>query len=192
MGEIMPFQLNKILKELISSFRAPFILKKRLGQTYSIDLLISAAVIITIIVIQLNIFYQKQVLINDLLLQKEISEASNNVIYRLTKTEGLPSDWQGANMESIGLAVSEYSNNVLSAEKIDRFNSLNYEIIKQGLGISNYEFRLELINTTTGGAMMIKGNNLTSNKTFFASTPVIIENQSISDALIYLWVWINE
>ena len=59
----------------------------------------------------------------------------------LTKSEGIPLDWNSSSVQAVGLALND---RVLSTEKITKFSNLSYNKTKELFGIVGKEFFLQI------------------------------------------------
>jgi hypothetical protein len=71
----------------------------------------------------------------------EMKMKTMQAIDSLLKTTGYPNNWDGGNVELIGLAQKE---NVLSRKKMLQFAALDYGSARELLQLGNYDFRFEL------------------------------------------------
>ena len=93
--------------------------------------------------------FEQQEIIQQQILANQAAEV-------LIKSKGTPTDWEDdpIKMEVIGLATKQ---NVLSQQKLDAFEALDYETAQEALKIKQYDFLFELktgslVNDKTIGA----------------------------------------
>ncbi len=136
---------------------------KAKGQVFSIDLLFASTVFLFILVI--SITYSLQTANNIELIEKD-NERQNTVILvtnSLLLNQGNPINWENLNdlntVTSIGLINSRNEISVKKINKLIDLNSTNYETIKDLLGASKYDLKIELLDLETKQAIREFGLN---------------------------------
>jgi len=136
----------------------------RRGQIFSIDLMVSVAIFLFIVVASLsmwNLYMEKGKLIDQ---RADMEFAARNAMSGLMTTGGDPSSWyllETFEVDSFGLAVSDYELSEAKISKLQDLNNTNYEDIKNSLGVSLYNLHLSFLNSS-GSEVYFFGDNSSS------------------------------
>lgn len=85
---------------------------------------------------------------------------SFDITEMLTKSEGIPSDWNSSHVDSIGFA---YSDRILSTDKLQRFTNISYNRSKELFRVVGKEYLLQIrdkdnVNLFEAGVSPLEGN----------------------------------
>ena len=128
------------------------------AQIWSIDMIVSVAIVMIAFMVLLNAWSEAN---NEVIQNQKLESLLQRVILIsniLTRTPGLPSDWNATNVKSIGLSSRE---GVLSESKVLELKSLNYDTSKFLMGIKTEEFYIT-ITDINGTILTIQGMNATA------------------------------
>ncbi len=126
------------------------------AQIWSTDFIASVIVfflIFTTLMISWNYLNQKNA---ERMTMEEMETAALLVSDTLLRIPGFPENWNESTVQSLGLAMKE---NVLNESKVKMFFSLDYEKIKELLGLKESEFYLK-ITELNGSIIMLNGTYL--------------------------------
>ena len=90
-------------------------------------------------------------------------------IESMVKTKGYPKNWDGSNVELLGLARKQ---NVLSESKVMQFAAMDYSTAKDLLLIANYDFNFSLHSAEPTDSVSV-GMPLDSNSTVISIKRVV-------------------
>lgn len=107
----------------------------------------------------------------------------------LTKSEGIPNNWNISNVQAIGLASGD---RVLSTQKITQFSNLSYNVSKDLFGIVGKEFFIQIRDLTNAnlfeaGVSPLEGN--TCNNSYRAVTLRRFAFWGGQKVIIYFTLW---
>lgn len=166
-----------------------FQLINKKGQAVILDLLI-AIVVFLLVFSFLAWTYTRHFLRLD-------SETSDNTLMMkafditeiLTKSEGIPNDWNISNVQAIGLASGD---RVLSTQKIQQFSNMSYNVSKRMFGISDKEFFLQIRDLTNSNlfeAGISPSENNSCNNTYRAVTLKRFAFWGGQKVVLYFTLW---
>lgn len=122
----------------------------RKAQTVIADFLL--AIVVLLIIVQLSMSGWNRNIAN--LRQRESRVELENLALSISDTlargEGVPGDWSGGNVITLGLAEEP---NMLDATKVDAFINLDKSVVKNLLGVEGYKFSFIL---KTGGTVVVE------------------------------------
>jgi hypothetical protein len=136
----------------------------RKGQIFSIDLMISLAIFLFIIVVSLsmwNLYMEKSKIIDQ---RADMEFVARNAISGLLTTGGDPSSWyllETFDVDSLGVAISDYRLLPAKISKLQVLNDTNYAEVKESLGVDLYEMHLSFVNSS-GSEVYKFGTNSSS------------------------------
>jgi len=111
--------------------------------------MVSIAIFLFIIVASLtmwNLYMEKGKLIDQ---RADMEFAARNAMSGLLTTGGEPSSWyllETFEVDSFGLAISDYELKKQKISKLQELNDTNYEDIKRSLGVRLYDIHLSFFN----------------------------------------------
>lgn len=111
------------------------------GQFISVDLAAS------ILVFSLLLFFLYQSWISNFSRWNELKQADDlenravQTAENLAESPGFPMDWNAMDVNVVGLALTS---GVLNKKKLDYFSVMDYNLARQKMNISNFDFRLEI------------------------------------------------
>lgn len=118
------------------------------GQVFTTDFIVALSVFLFVLFLALVLSNNVNLRVNDIEEYNELEEASFNAVNQLILSSGEPINWNQFSdlneVNSLGLAESR---NVLDKNKVQWLvdnNSLQYNGIKQLLGLGKYELRVSL------------------------------------------------
>ena len=113
------------------------------AQIFSTDLMISASIFISLIIILISTFYFYSIRIRDNVKNEDLYIKTIQISDILLKTAGIPSDWEtnSNNTKNIGLIDSD---RIFSTSKIREFVNLSINTTKEKLNIEGYNFYFSL------------------------------------------------
>lgn len=121
------------------------------GQLFTSDFIFASAMFVAALVIVYGYSNLASMRINEAQLIQDREYAARRTAQMLVVSEGIPSNWHtlpDENIKAIGLALEP---NVLSEEKIKRFEKLadeNYAFLKEILGLQKYDIVLKVTDTS--------------------------------------------
>lgn len=114
------------------------------GQVNSLDLLISIAIFVFLLVFLVMFWFVTTMNIENKIKENRLESTAIYISDTLMKTQGYPTNWEEnlSTVHSLGLAT--YSQNVLDSDKIANFTNLSYSTSKELLGVEyEYYFYIE-------------------------------------------------
>ena len=140
-------------------------LKKR-GQISSIDAFIAIILFVMLFISLRGVWLNNMNVSSKKIIALEMQVSAQQAIDVLTKSGGYPADWESENVSIIGLANKPF---VLDSQKVALFESMDYSLVKEKLGLQGYDFVFDL-NSSLPGLNKSIGASIDNNKTIFQLT----------------------
>ncbi len=161
----------------------------RKGQVESIDLFIAIGGFLLLSASLLYFWNIYNIRLNEEIENEKMQLNAFYITDLLTRTPGSPSSWEKEpdepeDIDAIGFAVSD---RVISAEKVDAFINLNYNLTKDMFNINSYDYTLKIKNLG-GTTLKEAGINQSSQdvKRFIVFRYVMYNDQK---ALLEFAIW---
>lgn len=129
------------------------------GQVISTEFLFAVFVLIILFVLGVSLWNLTATKLSEDLIKTELAASAIEVSDYLLKSQGAPTDWEEnvTKVTSLGLGVVLKANK-LDRDKVSALLNLNYDKIKESLGIKSHEFYFK-ITDLSGNLIQISGNN---------------------------------
>ncbi|MFH0956738.1 MAG: hypothetical protein V1813_02655 [Candidatus Aenigmatarchaeota archaeon] len=115
--------------------------KSRRGQMWSFDLVLSLIIFFTAAIALLSAWNHMSAGMADTRAIKTAELRALTISDALIRTPGIPADWNEANVEVVGLSISE---GILDQQKVSMFTSMDHDVARAMIGIAPYDFYFEL------------------------------------------------
>ncbi len=117
------------------------------GQISGLDLIVASMIIVFIMMSAMEVWNTTILQINKFNSKKDVDNKLLNAAEMLVKTPGDPVDWhekQDINAQTVNTIGLAKDDNVLDTERLERLSSIEYEQMKQMIGLSKEEFYLTI------------------------------------------------
>lgn len=122
---------------------------KSRGQIASIDLLVSILLFVIIFITLRGIWLNNISTVGTELDQFQMQMQAKQSLNVLLNTSGDPTNWESVNPSLINLIGISDSKEVISNKKINSFIKLPYLVSQEKMGLTKYDFNLELFSNET-------------------------------------------
>jgi len=154
-----------------------FLLFKK-AQATSIEFLFILTILIALIVFSIGLWNLIFSRIKESETRTSLETLAFDISDQLIKSQGLPTSWEDdtSKIFSLGLAKENY---VLDMKKINKFSTMDYQQIKNLLGISSYDYKFRIM--ALNGTTLVQSGRDTSTATnvVFASRTVLYQEQIV-------------
>ena len=151
------------------------------GQAHSFDFTF-AILVFLVLTSFLYIYYSNTIIdYSEKLSRTRIETHMSKTIETLTRTPGIPENWENINQTPITIGLSSGNNNILDNGKVEAFFNLTYDQIKQVWGISDHDFSLRF----SGQSIGIEPNNGTEFVVFLQR--MVYYNETGQNITVEVW-----
>ena len=135
------------------------LLKLNKGQVISTEFLFAIFILIILLVLGVSLWNLTATRLSEDLIKTELATSAIEVSDYLLKSQGAPTDWEEniTNLASLGLGAT-LKGNKLDRDKVSALLNLDYDKIKESLGIKSYEFYFKITDLSSN-LIQISGNN---------------------------------
>ncbi|MFH1751610.1 MAG: hypothetical protein ABH821_01580 [archaeon] len=141
------------------------------GQIVSYDLIISLSIFLVLLTFVISSWNANYYAITGEKTFNDMQRIAVSTINSLASEKGFPWNWESEpeNVTVIGLVNSK---RIISVEKLNAFDSLDYDLVKQKLRIENYEYYFAL---EQGESIILEKGLLLREQDFVVNTSRVVE-----------------
>ena len=110
------------------------------GQLSAVDFFFAMLIVVSIVVFVFSIYESNFAEIENVRVFEGLESKANGVIDALVLRPGIPSNWECRDLNSVRLFGLVYEPFVIDLNKMNRFDSVDYNSLKNGLGLHGNEF----------------------------------------------------